>query len=191
MTIEEICLLINTSAPSHWLKRVAWPVGPVLKFRDIPDWWRFFAYSQNIDFTESFISLYFTKKVSTVTFSEQRYALSPSQNDKTSSNIDILFLLRAKTRRRVTAATTFSRQNDACSRACTTRLRILRSLLETKQNYDSDVDNGNVKTSNRFNKQSKNSVSASGFLGRLGIIAKRIRSLFFREVFIGNGVVGS
>ena len=32
-----ICLLINTSAPSHWLKSVAWPVGPVLKFRDIPD----------------------------------------------------------------------------------------------------------------------------------------------------------
>ena len=33
-----ICLLINTSAPSHWFKSVAWPVGPVLKFRDIPDW---------------------------------------------------------------------------------------------------------------------------------------------------------
>ena len=32
-----ICLLINTSAPSHWLKSVAWPVGPVLKFRDILD----------------------------------------------------------------------------------------------------------------------------------------------------------
>ena len=32
-----ICLLINTSAPSHWLKSGAWPVGPVLKFRDIPD----------------------------------------------------------------------------------------------------------------------------------------------------------
>ena len=35
-----ICLLINTSAPSHWLKSVAWPVGPVLKFRDITDWLR-------------------------------------------------------------------------------------------------------------------------------------------------------
>ena len=35
-----ICLLINTSASSHWLKSVAWPVGPVLKFRDIPDWWQ-------------------------------------------------------------------------------------------------------------------------------------------------------
>ena len=32
-----IYLLINTSAPSHWLKSVACPVGPVLKFRDIPD----------------------------------------------------------------------------------------------------------------------------------------------------------
>ena len=32
-----ICLLINTSEPSHWLKSVAWPVGPVLKLRDIPD----------------------------------------------------------------------------------------------------------------------------------------------------------
>ena len=37
--------------------------------------------------------LYFTKKVSTVTFSEEGYALFLSQNDKTSSNIDILFLL--------------------------------------------------------------------------------------------------
>ena len=36
-----ICLLINTSAPSHWLKSVAWPVGPVLKFRDIPDCYLF------------------------------------------------------------------------------------------------------------------------------------------------------
>ena len=34
-----ICLLINTSEPSHWLKSVAWPVGPVFKFRDIADWW--------------------------------------------------------------------------------------------------------------------------------------------------------
>ena len=32
-----ICLLINTSAPSHWLTSVAWPVVLVLKFRDIPD----------------------------------------------------------------------------------------------------------------------------------------------------------
>ena len=32
-----VCVLINTSAPSHSLKSVAWPVGPFLKFRDIPD----------------------------------------------------------------------------------------------------------------------------------------------------------
>ena len=38
-----ICLLINTSAPSHWLKSVAWPVGPVLKFRDIPDCWNIWS----------------------------------------------------------------------------------------------------------------------------------------------------
>ena len=34
--------------PSHWLKSGTWPVGPVLKFRDIPDcwfriWWNFFG----------------------------------------------------------------------------------------------------------------------------------------------------
>ena len=83
-------------------------------------------------------------------------------------------------------------KSPTCSRTrFITRLRILRSLLETKQNYDSDDDNGKVKKSNRFHKQSKNSVSASGFLGRLGIIGKRIRSLFFSDVFIGNAVVGS
>ena len=31
-------VLINTSAPSHQLNSVAWPVRPVLSFRDIPDW---------------------------------------------------------------------------------------------------------------------------------------------------------
>ena len=30
-------VLINTIAPPHWLNSVAWPVDPVLKFRDIPD----------------------------------------------------------------------------------------------------------------------------------------------------------
>ena len=33
-----ICVLINTSAPSHCLKSILRPVGPVLKFWDIPDW---------------------------------------------------------------------------------------------------------------------------------------------------------
>ena len=51
-----------------------------LRVRDLT-----FAYSQNIDFPESYISSYFTRKVSTVTFSEGGYALSPSQNDKTSN----------------------------------------------------------------------------------------------------------
>ena len=32
-------VLINTSPPSTWLNSVAWPFGPVLKFRDIADCW--------------------------------------------------------------------------------------------------------------------------------------------------------
>ena len=44
----------------------------------------FFAYSQNIDSPESFILPFFTRKVSTVTFSEG-YALFRSQNDETSN----------------------------------------------------------------------------------------------------------
>ena len=43
----------------------------------------FFASLQNIDFPESFILPFFTKKVSTVTFSEGGYNFSRSQNDKT------------------------------------------------------------------------------------------------------------
>ena len=38
-----------------------------------------------IDSPESFISPFFTRKVSTVTFSEGGYTLSRSQNDKTSN----------------------------------------------------------------------------------------------------------
>ena len=38
-----------------------------------------------IDFLESFILLFFTRKVSIVTFSEGGYTLSRSQNDKTSN----------------------------------------------------------------------------------------------------------
>ena len=30
-------VLMNTSAPSHWLNSFAWPVSPVLKSGDIPD----------------------------------------------------------------------------------------------------------------------------------------------------------
>ena len=49
-----IRLLISTSAPSHWLKSVAWPAGPVLKFRDIPDW------SEQVNFFCSLFSSFYT-----------------------------------------------------------------------------------------------------------------------------------
>ena len=81
------------------------------------------ASSQNIDFPESFILPFLTRKVSTVIFSEGSYALSRWQNDKTSNIWIILFPpLRhhARTRSRMTVATTFSRQNDAGSRLSTT-----------------------------------------------------------------------
>ena len=45
----------------------------------------FFAYSLNIDSPGSFILPYLTRKVSSVIFSEGGYALSRSQNDKTST----------------------------------------------------------------------------------------------------------
>ena len=44
-----------------------------------------FSYSQNTDFQESFILPFFTRKVSTVTFSEGGYTLSQLQNDKPSN----------------------------------------------------------------------------------------------------------
>ena len=54
-----------------------------LRVRDLTS--SFFAYSQNIDIPESFILPFFTRKVSTVIFSEGGYTLSRSQNDKTSN----------------------------------------------------------------------------------------------------------
>ena len=54
-----------------------------LRVRDFPS--SFFAYSQTIDFPESFNLPFFTRKVSTVIFSEAGYTLSRSQNDKTSN----------------------------------------------------------------------------------------------------------
>ena len=54
-----------------------------LRVRDLTS--SFFAYSQNIDSPESFILLFFTRKVSTVTFSGGGCTLSCSQNDKTSN----------------------------------------------------------------------------------------------------------
>ena len=61
---------------------------------------------------------FFTRKVSTVILIEEVYALSRSKNDKGSSipRYDIL----TKIRRIMTTALTFSRQNDAGSRASTT-----------------------------------------------------------------------
>ena len=54
-----------------------------LRIRDLT--WIFLAYSQSTDSPKSFILPFFTKKVSTVTFSEGGYALFRSQNDKTSN----------------------------------------------------------------------------------------------------------
>ena len=91
-----------------------------IRVRDLT--WSFSAYSQNIGSQESFILPFFTGKVSTVTFSEGGYTLSPLQNDKTTNILVTCFChfdILAKTRSRVTTATTFSRQNDARSRACT------------------------------------------------------------------------
>jgi len=52
-----------------------------LRVRDLTK--SFFAYSPNIDFPESFILPFFTRKVSIVILSEGGYALSRPQNDKT------------------------------------------------------------------------------------------------------------
>ena len=57
--------------------------------RDFPR--SFFASSQNIDFPESFILPFFTRKVSIVIFSEGSHALSRSQNDKTAKTANFLF----------------------------------------------------------------------------------------------------
>ena len=67
---------------------------------------------------------FFTRKVSTVIFFEGGQDLSRLQNTKT-SHISVItcsrrYDTRAKTRSRMTTATTFSRQNDAGSRASTT-----------------------------------------------------------------------
>ena len=75
----------------------------------------FRIFSKNV---QSFIVLFFTRKVSAIIFIGDSLALSRSQNDGTCScHYDIL----AKTRRRMTTATTFSHQNDAGSRASTTQ----------------------------------------------------------------------
>ena len=68
-----------------------------LRVRDLTS--SFFAYSQNIDLPVSFILPFFTGRVSIVIFSEEGYALSRSQNDKT---FNIWYL--------VFATTTFARK---------------------------------------------------------------------------------
>ena len=76
-----------------------------LRVRDLTE--SFFAYSQYIDSPESFILSIFTRKVSTVTFSEGGYTLSRSQNDKTSNLLITCFRyfdIIAETRSRMTTA---------------------------------------------------------------------------------------
>ena len=53
------------------------------RLRDLT--WSFCVHSQNIDFPESFIVPFFTRKVNIVIFSEGGYAPSRSQNDQTSN----------------------------------------------------------------------------------------------------------
>ena len=81
-------------------------------------WLNFFASSQNVDFPESFILPFFSRKVSTVTLSERLHPLAIAKW----SNFQYLitcfrhFDILAKTHSRVTTTTTFSRQNDVGSR---------------------------------------------------------------------------
>ena len=95
----------------------------------------FFASSQNIDFPESFITPFFTGKV-TLLLLKEVYALSLSQNNKTFINTWYL----------VYATSTFS----------------LRLVVGTLRNHGDD-GNGNVKTGNRFNEQNNDSARASRY----------------------------
>ena len=83
--------------------------------------------SQKKDTPESFILLFLTKKVSTLgIYTEGGYLTKPSPDSKmikllTFDNLfPPLYDILAKTRRRMTTAITFSRQNDASSRVSTT-----------------------------------------------------------------------
>ena len=83
----------------------------------------FFAYSQNIDTLEFFIVLFSPEKLAMLSFlKEVKTSLDCKMRkhltlDKLYPHYDIL----AKTRSRMTTATTFSRQNDAGSRVRTTQ----------------------------------------------------------------------
>ena len=82
----------------------------------------FFAYSQNIDTLEFFIVLFSPEKLAMLSFlKEVKTSLDRKMRklltlDKLYPHYDTL----TKTRSRMTTATTFSRQNDAASRASTT-----------------------------------------------------------------------
>ena len=85
---------------------------------------KFFRVLSKIDTLKLFIVLFFTRNVSTVIFFEGGQDLSRLQNTKT-SHILVITCSRhcdtlTKTRSRMTTAITFSRQNDAGSRASTT-----------------------------------------------------------------------
>ena len=85
----------------------------IFRFKDEKD----YEYTR-FDSREKFVLPFFTRKVSTVIFSEGGYALSRSQNDKTDNSFSPL--QHGKIRSGVTTATTFSRHNDVGSRASTT-----------------------------------------------------------------------
>ena len=100
-----------------------------------------------------FILPFFTRKVRTVTFSEEGYSLSRSQNNKTSfCHFDIL----AKTRSRLTTATMFSRQN-----------RDFKIQRRGRQ--------GERKKNIRFNKQNNNFARASRFFVHFFPVFARLR----------------
>ena len=85
---------------------------------------KFFRVLSKIDTLKLFIVLFFTRNVSSVIFFEGGQDLSRLQNTKT-SHISVITCSRhydtlTKTRSRMTTAITFSRQNDAGSRASTT-----------------------------------------------------------------------
>ena len=77
-----------------------------------------FAYSQNIDFPESFILPFFTKKLALLSVVREEVTRSLDRKVIKLPTFDNLF---PPLRRRVTRATTFSRQNDVDSRASTTK----------------------------------------------------------------------
>ena len=52
-----ICVLIHTSAPSYWLKSVAWPVGHVIKFTE---WYKVKSCDCSVPYKETKMTQPFT-----------------------------------------------------------------------------------------------------------------------------------